>query len=54
MFTAQGLTVAAVGQGAELSSAGDKPLHHLSEKARRERPEKGVIPPQRKAQRSAN
>ncbi|PYX27930.1 MAG: exo-alpha-sialidase [Acidobacteria bacterium] len=54
MFTAQGLTVAAVAQGAELSSAGDKPLHHLSEKARRERPEKGVIPPQRKAQRSAN
>jgi len=53
MFTAQGLTTAAVAEGAELSSAGDKPLHHLSEKARRERPEKGVIPPQRKARRSA-
>ena len=45
MFTAQGL-IAAEAQGAELSSAGDKPLHHLSDKIRRELPEKGVVPPQ--------
>jgi hypothetical protein len=51
MFTAQGLTAAAA-VGAELSSAGDKPLHHLSDKVERERPEKGVIPPPRKARKS--
>lgn len=48
MFTAQGLTVSAEAQGAELSSAGDKPQHHLSDKMRRELPEKAV-PPQRRA-----
>jgi hypothetical protein len=52
MFTAQGLTAAAA-EGAELSSAGDKPLHHLSDKIERERPEKGLIPPQLKARKSA-
>jgi hypothetical protein len=42
MYTAQGL---AVSTKAVLSSAGDKPLHTLSDKIERERPEKGVIPP---------
>jgi hypothetical protein len=52
MFTAQGLTVAA--EGAVLTSAGDKPLHQLSDKIEKERPEKGVIPPSRRmAQRRA-
>jgi hypothetical protein len=52
MFTAQGLTVPTV--GAVLSSAGDKPLHKLSDRIERERPEKGVIPPsQQSAKRSA-
>jgi hypothetical protein len=43
MFTAQGLTVPV--EGAVLSSAGDKPLHKLSDKIEREHPEKPVIPP---------
>lgn len=43
MYTAEGLTVAA--EGAVLSSAGDKPLHSLSDKIERERPEKGTVPP---------
>jgi hypothetical protein len=47
MYTAQGLTVPTV--GAVLSSAGDKPLHKLSDKIEKERPEKGVIPPSRRA-----
>jgi len=47
MFTAQGLTVSS--QGAVLSSRGDKPLHTLSDAIERERPEKGQIPPQRRA-----
>lgn len=51
MNTAQGLTVPAT--GVQLSSAGDKPLHSLSDKIERERPEKGVIPPRRKARRRA-
>jgi len=51
MFTAQGLTVPAV--GAVLSSAGDKPLHKLSDKIEKERPEKGVIPPSRRAARQS-
>jgi hypothetical protein len=52
MYTGQGLTVAKVGR--QLSSAGDRPLHKLSDKIERERPEKGVIPPSRhKARRSA-
>ncbi len=52
MYTGQGLTVAKAGR--QLSSAGDRPLHKLSDKIERERPEKGVIPPSRhKARRSA-
>ncbi len=43
MYTAQGLTVPT--EGAVLSSAGDKPLHRLSDKIENEHPEKGVIPP---------
>lgn len=49
MYTAQGVTVSA--EGAVFSSAGDKPLHKLSDKIERERPEKGVIPPSKRAQR---
>jgi len=43
MYTAQGLTVKAAGR--QLSSAGDKPLHKLSDPIERERPERGTIPP---------
>jgi hypothetical protein len=43
IYTGQGLTATAVGR--QLSSAGDKPLHKLSDKIEKERPEKGVIPP---------
>jgi hypothetical protein len=51
-YTAQGLTVTAAGR--QLSSAQDRPLHKLSDKIERERPEKGVIPPsRRRARRSA-
>ncbi len=42
-YTGQGLTVTAAGR--QLSSAGDKPLHKLSDAIEQERPEKGVIPP---------
>lgn len=50
MYTAQGLTVTATGK--QLSSAGDKPLHKLSDEIEKERPEKGIRPPlkQRAAQ----
>ena len=52
MYTGQGLTAAASGK--QLSSAGDRPLHQLSDKIEREAPEKGVIPPSsRKARRSS-
>jgi hypothetical protein len=52
MYTAQGLT--AVTDGPQLSSKGDKPLHSISDKIEKERPEKGVIPPaKRAAKRSA-
>jgi hypothetical protein len=52
MNTAQGLTVAEAGP--QLSSAGDKPLHKLSDVIEKERPEKGVAPPsKRSAKRSA-
>lgn len=52
MYTAQGLTVSA--EAAVLSSATDRPLHHLSDKIEKERPEKGVTPPSRRsAKRSA-
>lgn len=43
MFTAQGLTVTAAGR--QLSSAGDKPLHKVSDPIEREQPEKGRVPP---------
>ena len=47
MFTAQGLTVPT--EGAVLTSAADKPLHKLSDKIEKERPEKGLMPPSRRA-----
>ena len=47
MFTAQGLKVAE--DGPQLSSAGDKPLHKLSDAIEKERPEKGVVPPSKRA-----
>jgi hypothetical protein len=46
IYTGQGLTVKAAGR--QLSSAADKPLHKLSDKIERERPEKGLIPPSRR------
>ena len=47
MNTAQGLTVPEAGP--QLSSAGDKPLHNLSDVIEKERPEKGVVPPSKRA-----
>jgi len=47
MFTAQGLTVPETGP--QLSSAGDKPLHNLSDEIEKERPEKGILPPSKRA-----
>jgi hypothetical protein len=47
MYTAQGLTVPETGP--QLSSAGDKPLHKLSDEIEKENPEKGVIPPSKRA-----
>ncbi len=47
MNTAQGLTVPEAGP--QLSSAGDKPLHKLSDPLEKERPEKGTVPPSRRA-----
>jgi hypothetical protein len=52
MFTAQGLTVPETGP--QLSSAGDKPLHKLSDVIEKERPEKGVIPPSKRAVKSGS
>jgi hypothetical protein len=49
IYTGQGLTVAAAGR--QLSASGDKPLHKLSDKIEKERPEKGVIPPSRRRSR---
>jgi hypothetical protein len=46
-YTAGGLTAKSAGR--QLSSAGDHPLHKLSEKIEHEQPEKGARPPQRKA-----
>jgi hypothetical protein len=43
MYTGQGLTVRSAGR--QRSSAGDKPLHKLSDKIEAERPERGFIPP---------
>ncbi len=51
MYTAQNLTVSL--DGPQLSSQADKPLHNLSDKIERERPEKGVIAPPSKRKRSA-
>jgi hypothetical protein len=52
IYTGQGLSVTAAGR--QLSAAGDKPLHKLSDKIEQERPEKGGIPPARRsAKRSA-
>ena len=45
--TAQGLTVPEAGP--QLSSAGDKPLHNLSDVIEKERPEKGIVPPSKRA-----
>jgi hypothetical protein len=51
MYTAQGLT--ADEKGPQFSSAGDKPLHHLSDAIEREQPEKGLVPPSKRAKKSA-
>ena len=48
IYTGQGLTVKTAGR--QLSSAADRPLHKMSDKIERERPEKGVIPPSRRRQ----
>lgn len=50
IYTGQGLTAQAAGR--QLSSARDKPLHHLSDKIEKEIPEKGVIPPSRRRRRA--
>jgi hypothetical protein len=47
MYTAQGLKVAE--DGPQLSSAGDKPLHKLSDVIEKEKPEKGLVPPSKRA-----
>jgi hypothetical protein len=51
MYTAQGLIVPE--GGPQLSSAGDKPLHKLSDVIEKERPEKGAVPPSRRSKRSS-
>lgn len=50
IYTGQGLTAAASGR--QLSSAKDRPLHRISDKVEREIPERGKIPPNRRARRS--
>ncbi|HEY3972175.1 MAG TPA: sialidase family protein [Candidatus Sulfotelmatobacter sp.] len=50
IYTAQGLTVTASGR--QLSSAGDRPLHKLSDKIEKEAPEKGLRPPPRRSRSS--
>jgi hypothetical protein len=52
MFTAQGLTV--FKRGTQLSAAGDKPLHNLSDKIEKETPERGIVPPSRRAAKSSS
>jgi hypothetical protein len=47
MYTAQGLTVPEAGP--QFSSAGDKPLHKLSDVIEKEQPEKGKVPPSKRA-----
>jgi len=51
MYTAQGLTVDE--KGPQFSSVGDKPLHRLSDPIEREQPEKGVVPPSKRAKKNA-
>ena len=52
MYTAQNLKVAE--DGPQFSSAGDKPLHKLTDAIEKEQPEKGIVPPSKKsAKRSA-
>jgi len=51
MYTAQGLTVPETGP--QFSSAGDKPLHKLSDVIEKEKPEKAVPPSKRAAKRSS-
>ena len=46
MKTASGLTAAMA--GLQLSSAGDRPLHSMSDAIEHEKPEKGIIPPFRR------
>jgi hypothetical protein len=46
MYTGQGLSAAKSGR--QLSSAGDKPLHKLSDEIEHEKPEKGIVPPSRR------
>jgi len=50
IYSGQGLTVATAGP--QLSSAGDKPLHKMSDRIEKEQPEKGVIPPLRRKSKS--
>jgi hypothetical protein len=45
IYTGQGLTVTRAGR--QRSSAGERPLHKLTDKIEQERPEKGLIPPTR-------
>lgn len=51
IYTAPGLTVTASGK--QLSSAGDKPLHRLTDRIEQETPEKKPVPPNRKRSRSS-
>jgi hypothetical protein len=51
MYTGQGLTASASGR--QISSANDRPLHNVSDKIEREIPEKGRVPPNRRAKRNA-
>jgi hypothetical protein len=51
MNTAQGLIVAE--DGPQFFSAGDRPLHNLSDKIEREIPEKGIVPPSKRVRRSS-
>jgi hypothetical protein len=45
IYTGQGLSVKASAK--QLTSAGERPLHHLTEPMERENPEKGLMPPSR-------
>ncbi len=48
-YTAQGLTAEVAKAGPQLSSAGDKPLHNLSDPIEKEHPERGIPPTRRTA-----